>query len=145
MGLTAADVKVGTELAPLTKHMTLEKMQLFSGGEGRSAKVNLHTDAAAAERDAGLKQPFASGRMSLGYACELMSRYVGLDQFSRTGTIDFKFVRPVMPGDTLTVRGRVSGMEPADAGVLVTVELYCENQKGEKVSVGSGSAVVPGH
>jgi acyl dehydratase len=145
MGLTAADVKIGTELAPLTKNMTLEKMQWFSGGEGRSRKVNLHTDAAAAERDAGLKQPFASGRMSLGYACELMSRYVGLDQFSRTGTIDFKFVRPVMPGDTLTVRGRVSGVKPADEGVLVTVELYCENQKGHKVSVGSGSAVVPSH
>jgi acyl dehydratase len=145
MGLTAADVKIGTELAPLTKNMTLEKMQWFSGGEGRSRKVNLHTDAAAAERDAGLKQPFACGRMSLGYACELMSRYVGLDQFSRTGTIDFKFVRPVMPGDTLTVRGRVSGVKPADEGVLVTVELYCENQKGHKVSVGSGSAVVPSH
>jgi acyl dehydratase len=145
MGLTAADVKVGAELIPLTKRMTLDKMKWFSGGEGRSGKVNLHTDAAAAERDAGMKQPFASGRMSLGYACEMMSRYVGLDQFSRTGTIDFKFVKPVMPGDILTVRGRVSEVRPAAEGTLVTVELYCENQKGEKVSVGSGSAVVPSH
>ena len=143
MGVTATHIEVGTELAPLVKHMTLQKMQWFSGGEGRAEKVNLHTDAAAAQRDTGLKQPFASGRMSLGYACELMSRFVGLGVFSRTGTIDFKFIKPVMPGDTVTVYGRVSEVKPVPGGMLVTVEIRCENQKGDKTSVGSGSAVVP--
>jgi acyl dehydratase len=143
MDLAVANIRVGMQLPPLAKHMTLQKMIWFSGGEGRSQKVNLHTDAAAAERDSGMKQPFASGRISLGYACEMMSRFVGLDVFSRTGTIDFKFVKPVMPGDTITVHGRVSEVKAVPEGVLVSVEIYCENQKGEKTSVGSGSAVVP--
>lgn len=143
MGLTVADIERGTELPPLVKHMTLEKMQWFSGGEGRAQKVNLHTDATAAQRDTGMKQPFASGRMSLGYATEMMSRFVGLDVFSRTGKIDFKFIKPVMPGDTITVRGKVSEVKADDRGVLVTVDIYCENQKGEKTSVGRGSAVLP--
>ncbi len=143
MGLTVANIEVGTELVPLTKHMTLQKMQWFSGGEGRRNKLNLHTDARAAERDTGMKQPFASGRMSMGYACELMSRFVGLDVFSHTGTIDLKFIKPVMPGDTVTVHGRVAEVEPVPQGTLVTVEIYCQNQKGEKTAVGSGSAVVP--
>lgn len=143
MGISAAHIKVGDDLPPLTKHMTLQKMQWFSGGEGRAQKVNLHTDAAAAERDTGMKKPFASGRMSLGYASEMMSRFVGLDTFSRTGTIDFKFIKPVMPGDTVTVHGRVSDVRPVAAGVLVIVDIYCENQKGEKTSVGSGQAIVP--
>ena len=143
MGLTAADIRVDTQLPPLVKQMTLQKMQWFSGGEGRAEKVNLHTDAAAARRDTGMKKPFASGRMSLGYACEMMSHFVGLDRFSRTGTIDFKFIRPVMPGDTITVHGRVTEVKPVAQGAEVTVEIYCENQHGEKTSVGSGSAVVP--
>ena len=143
MGLTAANIKVGTELAPLVKQLTLEQMLLFSGGEGRVDKVNLHTDAAAAQRDTGMKQPFASGRISMGYACELMSRYVGLEQFSRTGAIDFKFIKPVMPGDTITVHGRVLEVKPVPEGALVTVEIHCDNQKGEKTSVGSGTAVLP--
>jgi acyl dehydratase len=143
MGLATAEIRVGTELAPLVKHMTLQKMTWFSGGEGRPEKLNLHTDAAAAERDTGMKQPFASGRMSLGYACELMSRFVGLDQFSHTGTVDFKFIKPVMPGDTITVYGRVAEVKPVAEGTLVVVEICCENQKGEKTSVGTGSAVVP--
>lgn len=142
MGVTVARIEVGTKLAPLVKHMTLQKMVWFSGGEGTANKVNLHTDAAAAERDTGLKQPFASGRISMGYGCELMSRFVGLDQFSRTGTIDFKFIKPVMPGDTITVRGQVSEVKPVDEGTLVLVDIYCENQKGEKTAVGNGSAVV---
>lgn len=143
MGLSAADIVAGMELPPLVKHMTLQKMQWFSGGEGRAQRVNLHTDAAAAQRDTGLKQPFASGRMSLGYACEMMSRFVGLDRFSHTGTIDFRFIRPVMPGDTITVRGRVAEVKTLAEGSQVTVDIYCENQRGEKTSVGSASALLP--
>ena len=143
MGLSAGNIKVGTELTPLVKHMTLEKMTWFSSGEGTAKEPNLHTDADAAQRDTGMKQPFASGRMSLGYACELMSRYVGLDLFSRTGTIDLKFIKPVMPGDTITVRGRVTAVKPVAQGALVSVDIYCENQKGEKTSVGGSSAVLP--
>jgi acyl dehydratase len=143
MGLNATNIKVGTALPPLVKQLTLDQMLLFSSGEGRVDKVNLHTDAAAAQRDTGMKQPFASGRISMGYACELMSRFVGLDQFSRTGTIDFKFIKPVMPGDTITVHGRVLEVKPVTEGALVTVEIHCDNQNGEKTSVGSGTAVVP--
>jgi len=145
MGLTAANIKVGTALPPLVKQLTLEQMLLFSSGTGRVDKVNLHTDAAAAQRDTGMKQPFASGRISMGYACELMSRFVGLDLFSRTGKIDFKFIKPVMPGDTITVHGKVLAVTPVSEGMLVTVEIHCDNQKGEKTSVGSATAVVPGH
>jgi acyl dehydratase len=144
MGLNAANIKAGTALPPLVKQLTLEQMLLFSSGEGRVDKVNLHTDAAAAQRDTGMKQPFASGRISMGYACELMSRFVGLEQFSRTGTIDFKFIKPVMPGDTITVHGKVLEVKPVPEGALVTVEIHCDNQKGEKTSVGSGTAVVSG-
>ena len=143
MGVTAAAIEMGVQLPPLVKHMTLQKMQWFSGGEGRSEKVNLHTDAAAAQRDTGMKQPFASGRMSLGYACEMMSNLVGLDVFSRTGVVDFKFIKPVMPGDTITVHGRVAEVKPGVRGTLVTVEIYCVNQRDEKVALGTGSAVVP--
>ena len=143
MGLTATNIKVGTELTPLVKHMTLQKMIWFSSGEGTTKEPNLHTDAGAAERDTGMKKPFASGRMSLGYACELMSRFVGLDVFSHTGTVDFKNIKLVMDGDTITVHGRVTDVEPVKEGSLVTVEIYCENQRGEKTSVGGASAVVP--
>ncbi len=143
MGLTVANIEVGTELPPLIKHMTLQKMTWFSSGEGTDKQPNLHTDAAAAQRDTGMKQPFASGRMSLGYACELMSRFVGLDVFSHTGTVDLKNIKLVMPGDTITVHGRVTEVKPVEQGSLVTVEIYCENQKGEKTSVGGASAVVP--
>ena len=145
MGVNASNIKVGTELDPLVKQLTLEQMLLFSSGEGRVDKVNLHTDAAAAQRDTGMKKPFASGRISMGYACELMSRFVGLEQFSRTGTIDFKFLKPVMPGDTITTHGRVSEVKPVPEGALVIVEIYCENQKGEKTSVGAATAIVPSH
>ena len=145
MGVTAANIKVGTELSPLVKQLTLEQMLLFSSGTGRVDKVNLHTDAAAAQRDTGMKRPFASGRISMGYACELMSRFVGLDVFSRTGKIDFKFIKPVMPGDTITVHGKVLEMKTVAEGMLVTVEIYCDNQRGEKTSLGSATAVVPSH
>ena len=73
MGVSATNIKVGTALPPLVKQLTMEQMLLFSSGTGRVDKVNLHTDAAAAQRDTGMKKPFASGRISMGYASASMS------------------------------------------------------------------------
>jgi hypothetical protein len=30
-------------------------------------------------------------------------------------------------------------------GMLVSVDIFCENQKGEKTSVGAATAIVPSH
>jgi 3-hydroxybutyryl-CoA dehydratase len=52
------------------------------------------------------------------------------------------FIKPVVVGDTLTVRGRVKSRESESGGrVRVTVEVWCENQDGVKTMVGTASGL----
>ena len=51
------------------------------------------------------------------------------------------FIKPVVVGDTLTVRGRVKSRETEGDDVRVTVEVWCENQDGVKTMVGTASGL----
>ena len=43
---------------------------------------------------------------------------------------------------TITVTGAVSGTEETDAGIKVSVDLFCDNQDGNRTAVGTGTAVI---
>jgi acyl dehydratase len=78
--------------------------------------------------------------MSTAYVSELMLKCVGAG-FAKGGRMSVSFVKPVLVGDTLTVRGRVKSREPEGAGTRVTVEVWCENQDGVKTLVGTASGL----
>lgn len=55
---------------------------------------------------------------------------------------DVKFIRPIYAGDTLTIRGRITGKSETSTGVCIALDIWCETQRGEPVTVGTGSVVV---
>lgn len=144
MTITKGNVTVGTELPPLVKHMTQEKMNIFSGGAPTPTRPGgIHTSADAARLHLGMERPIASGRMSLGYATESLRRFFGAEVFNHSGTVDLKFVNPVLDGDTVTVKGKVTETKPEGEAIRVTLDIWCENQKGERTAVGAGSVLLP--
>ena len=58
------------------------------------------------------------------------------------GTVNLKFLRPVKDGDSITVTGAVSGTEEIEGGTKVSVDLFCDNQNGDRTAVGIGTAVI---
>ncbi|SUZ68993.1 uncharacterized protein METZ01_LOCUS21847 [marine metagenome] len=80
--------------------------------------------------------------MSITFAAECMRKFFGPDVFNHTGTVNLKFLRPVKAGDTITVTGSVNGTEETDAGTKVSVDLFCDNQDGNRTAVGIGTAVI---
>jgi len=52
------------------------------------------------------------------------------------------FVQPVYAGDRLTVRGVVKELRPEGAAIRVVVDVWCENQHGQKTAVGTASGVI---
>ncbi|MFH1141181.1 MAG: MaoC family dehydratase [Chloroflexota bacterium] len=141
MGIIGKAV-VGTEIGPLVKHMTQEKMTLFSG-RGREGAGGIHISPDAARDRLGLESPIASGQMSLGYAAQMLRQAFGVEAFNHTGTVDLVFVRPVVHGDTVTVKGTITETKPEGKGQRVIVKLLCENQNGERTATGTGSVLIP--
>ena len=132
----ASPLAVGHELLPLEKELTQRHIDAYSGVRTRS----IHTDEAWARRK-GFRTTLAQGMMSTAYVSEMMTRLLGAG-FVRGGTMSVAFVQPVYAGDRLTVRGIVKEVRPEGAVTRVVVEVWCENQHGQKTAVGTASGVI---
>jgi acyl dehydratase len=130
-------VAVGQELPSLQKDLSQRRIDVYSGVRPRS----IHTDEAWAHAK-GFRTTLAQGMMSTAYASELMTRLLGTS-FLAGGTLSMAFVRPVYAGDRLTVHGLVKETRREGARTRVVVEVWCENQHGEKTAAGTASGLTP--
>ena len=142
MGRVIRSYEEGDGITPLVKEMTQDAINLFEGSAGNTGPSQF-TDEDAAKEVLGTEGTVASGRMSLTFAIETMRRHFGADVFNHTGTVDLRFLRPVRPGDTITVAGKVTGTSKEANGSRVLVDIEVKNQKGDTTGVGQGSAIVP--
>ena len=137
-----ASTELSNETIPvLTKTITQIKINQFESC-GILDRENIHNNPELAKQRLGTTYPIASGRMSVAFASESLRKFFGAEVFNHTGTVNLKFLRPVKEGDTITVGGTVNSRQTVDNGTLVTVDLYCENQNGDKTAIGQGTALV---
>jgi phosphate acetyltransferase len=133
---TPTAVSIGQTLPELVKHIPQRRIDAYSG-----VRPNyIHSDEAFA-RKKGFRAPLAQAMMSTAYVSELMTRFAGAG-FVKGGTMAMTFIKPVLAGDTLTVRGVVKEKRPEGARTRVIVEVWCENQHGEKTAVGTASGLL---
>jgi 3-hydroxybutyryl-CoA dehydratase len=138
-----ATPKLDNETLPvLTKVVTQEKINQFESC-GILDRENIHNSPELAKQRLGTSFPIASGRMSVAFASEALRKFFGPEVFNHTGIVNLKFLRPVKDGDTITVHGAVNSRQQVEKGTLITVDIYCENQNGDKTAVGQGSAIIP--
>jgi 3-hydroxybutyryl-CoA dehydratase len=134
--------KVGDEVPPVSKTMSQQMINLFEKSGGKTGPSQF-TDETTARETLGTKGTVASGRMSLTFASEMLRRYFGADLYNKNGAVDLRFLRPVRPGDTITMSGKVTGITRLANGGRVTVEVTGTNQKGDVTAAGTGGCIVP--
>jgi acyl dehydratase len=134
--LTATTAEPGVTLPALTKEITQRKIDVYSGVKPHS----IHTDEAWARRK-GFRTPLAQAMMSTAYVSELMTRFVGAG-FVKGGTLSMVFIKPVYVGDRLTVHGVVKERRAEGGRTRVVVEVWCQNQDGDKTAVGTASGLL---
>ena len=130
-----------TTIPSVTKSITQVKINQFESC-GILERENIHNSPELAQRRLGTTYTLASGRMSVAFASESLRKFFGSDVFNHTGTVNLKFLRPVKEGDTITVGGSVNSRQEVENGTMVIVDLYCENQNGDKTAIGQGTAIV---
>ena len=86
---------------------------------------------------------FAHGMLSMGFVAQAVTDWLGVGTIQKLGV---RFAGLVRLGDVISCRGRVVGKWPAKEGGqgqnLVDVEVWAENQKGEKVVTGRATAAL---
>ena len=128
------DVKVGDELPPLVKG-PIQQIQLtrYAGASGDFNPIHQDHEFAKA---AGMGGVFAHGMLSMGFVGQAVTDWAGPATVRKLAV---RFAGLVRLKDTITCRGRVL----ATRGGLVDLELWAENQRGEKVVTGKATVSLP--
>ncbi len=131
------DLAVGFELEPITKKITLDKSRIY---EGWPATRSRHCDYDAAHAT-GLPAPNVNGAVVAGVLGELFIKFFGESYIG--GKLSFNLIRQVQIDDELTARGVIKDKVTEDGGVRLVLDVWLDNQNGDKVLVGSASGLVP--
>ena len=127
---------VGQKLPSLVKDVSQRRIDVYSGVKPRS----IHSDEAWA-RQKGFRTCLAQGMMSTAYMSQMMVKLLG-PGFARGGTMSMAFIKPVYAGDRLSVHGVIKDRQPEGGATRVVVEVWVENQHGEKTAVGHATGLV---
>jgi len=119
----------------LTKEITLAKMQRFMG----PVKNSIHADPELARRW-GVGGAVVQGGHLVAFLNEYLLAAFGRG-YSRGGTIAATFVQVVRPGDSVTARHAITAENPVEGGTRVELDVWLENQRGERVTVARASAL----
>ena len=132
------DVKVGDELPPLVKG-PIQQIQLtrYAGASGDFNPIHQDDEFA---RAAGMGGVFAHGMLSMGFVAQAVTDWAGAGAVRKLGV---RFAGLVRLKDTVTCRGRVLATSRHAGAGLVDLEIWAENQRGEKVVTGKASVALP--
>ncbi|HEV2236471.1 MAG TPA: MaoC/PaaZ C-terminal domain-containing protein, partial [Ktedonobacterales bacterium] len=135
----AGPTPAGAPVGPLVKRVTQEQINAYAEAGGDHNPI--HLDAAAA-RAVGLDGTIAHGMLSMAFMGQLVTDWLAARStpggwVTRLRT---RFQAMVRPGDTLTIAG-VLGDTADGRGRL---EVWAENQRGERVTTGGAEVAPPG-
>ncbi len=128
----------GTELPEVKRSITQEKINLYAQA---SRDFNpIHVDEEFA-RNTPLGGTIAHGMLILAYVSQMMTLAFA-QSWVAGGKLNVRFRAPARPGDTVTVRGKVSKLERSEGEITVKCEIQCCKQTGEPVITGDARLTV---
>ncbi|MGQ0624686.1 MAG: MaoC family dehydratase [Sporichthyaceae bacterium] len=129
-GLITRDTPVGFELIGVKKKAAIQLM-----GSRLWGRFNPnHWDPVYAA-ETGLAAPIQTGEMSSAYLSEMCVYYFGRNFFTGSRMV-CKYVASTYANDVITTHGVVTGKTAKGAGFRFTVEIWADNEAGEKKTVG---------
>ena len=132
------DVQLGAAIPPLVK-TSLSQIQLtrYAGASGDFNPI--HQDEEFA-RAAGMGGVFAHGMLSMGWVGQVLTDWAGPGTVRKLGV---RFTGLVRLKDTITCQGRVTNKSVKDDVHLVELDVWAENQRGEKIVTGKATVALP--
>jgi acyl dehydratase len=126
-------MKAGDELEPLAKEpVTRLQLVKYAGASGDFNPIHWDPERGA---EMGLGGVIAHGMLSMGFLGQYVAGVAGPEHVRR---LKVRFGAMVRPGDVLTCKGTVREVE----GGRATLDVWAENQEGEKVTTGEAEVEI---
>ena len=132
--------QIGYELPPVTKEITEELLRNYSLRYPGVFIRTIHVDKEAAA-NWGFPNLVLQGSQTMNFASEMLFK-VYRERWIDNSTLTVKFIKPVFAGERVITKGRVRERteEPGETTRL-HIDVWAENDKGEKVMVGEAAIV----
>ena len=141
----------GSELPPLTRTMTAERMRWYSdalhtvtagASELLLAGPNIHTDDELARAN-GMRGRVADGMVSTNWISSLLTDAYG-DAYLRGGSLRTRYVRPIYEDERIEVVVRITERTGTGGGPdRLVADVACVKEDGEVATAGTATVVVP--
>jgi acyl dehydratase len=135
--LDFAKIAVVAEIPPLVKKPTTQQLVMWAGASGDYNPIHYDKDFALSR---GLPGVVVHGQLSTAFICQMLSDWYGKKGNLKKLNVSYKGLN--FPEDTLTCRGVVK--EKLAGENLVTLDVWVENQRGEKTVAGTAVVGLPG-
>ncbi len=137
--LTFEDIKIGDELTPYTRYITLEAG--MKHGRIYGDFYSGHVDVEASRRQFGVAtMPIQGAFIHGGFTPFMVNWLRSARPWICGGKADIKFIMAVTSGMTLRYRGKVTDKVIEGDKKYVICDVWAENERGEKVAVGNTRA-----
>jgi acyl dehydratase len=133
------DIQVGDKVTPYTKWITFQSAVKF----GRTYKdvFSGHINAKVSQGQFGVaSMPVQGAVLEAGVTPMMVNWLRSAKPWLYGGRQESKFIQIAKPGDTLVYQGTVKEKLEEGGRKYVVVDFFAENQKGEKVVVGTARA-----
>lgn len=132
------DVEVGFELPVLEKNPTTQQLVKYAGASGDFYQIHYDKDFAIGT---GLPGVILHGALKNAFLGQLMTDFAGEHGSLRKLSVQYRGMD--QPGSRITARGRVSAKRVEGSQHLVVCDVWLENAKGEKTTLGSATVILP--
>ena len=142
--MQARDFPEGHAFSHPGKDVKFERVLMFCGGPLDNMpnwpEINIHTDRDYA-RSVGLPDVNASGTQFEGMLAAMLLDVFG-DHWYQSGVFNVKFIKMVFVGDIITPKAKVLARHVDNGQTRYELEVWTENQNGEKTIVGTAECTV---
>ena len=139
--MSILETAAGQELTPLVKPPIMqEQLRRYAEASGDHNPIHLSEEAA---HRVGLDSVIAHGMLSMAFLGQFIQQQIADSPQAYIANFKVRDVAMVRLGDTLTCHGVVKQNASADGRSSITIECWAQNQKGEKVTVGEATVIVP--
>jgi len=141
MSMEIAATEIGFELPPVVKKIDPDLLRNYSKRYPGVFIKTIHVDKEAAG-SWGFPDLVLQGSQTMNFAAEMLFK-VYRENWINDSSLNVKFIKPVFNGQTVATKGKIiDKVEESGGKVRLTIEVWTENQSGEKVMVGEAAVVV---
>jgi acyl dehydratase len=132
------DIKVGDEIPAFVRQPGFHHWNRYAAVNDEFVPIHMDDEAG---RAAGYPSAFGQGNLQWAYLHDVVRQWMGDDGQLERMTCSFRGAN--VKGQTVSARGRVTGVSDDGVRRVVELEVWTENEAGERLAPGTARVSFP--